>query len=166
MTEFELSQIMVAGAIAFDVASFQFKARKKLLICFLASSGLISAHFFMLGQNVGGFLYLLTLLRFFTAYFSKSTVWIFVFLAASVGAFILNYQSMYSILALIGALASTYGAFQQNDLRIRIFMLVGTLSWLAFNIIVFSPVAVVRQCLFAVSNLVGLVRFYGKGAQE
>ncbi len=165
MTNFAISQSLVAAAIAFDLASFQFKNREKLLFCFIASSGLLSIHFFVLGQNVGGVLYLLTLLRFLTAYISKSPVWLFVFLAASVGAFLVTYQSMYSVLALSGALASTYGAFQREDLRLRIFMFAGTVSWLAFNLLIFSPVAVMRQSLFALSNLVGLWRFYRRSDQ-
>lgn len=162
MTNFAISQVLVAAAIAFDIASFQFKAREKLLICFLASSGLISIHFFLLGQSVGGALYLLTFLRFLTAFLSKSWLWLYAFLVASVGAVAITYQSMFAILALCGALASTYGAFQKDDRRIRVFMFIGTVSWLAFNLFIFSPVAVLRQSLFALSNVVGFWRFYVK----
>ena len=162
MSSFVISQILVAVAIAFDIASFQFKNREKLLACFMASSALLSIHFFVLDQNIGAALYLLTFLRFFTAFFSKSTIWLFVFLPASIAAFLFTYQSAISFLALFGALASTFGAFQRDDLRVRILMLVGTISWLAFNLVIFSPLAVVRQSLFAISNLVGLWRFYGR----
>lgn len=146
--------------MVFDIASFQFRTREKLLICFLASSGLISAHFLIQGEVTGGALYALTFLRFLAAYSSKSPYWLTAFLVASIGACVVTYQSVYSLLALAGALASTYGAFQREDLRIRIFMLVGTTFWLVFNLVIFSPVAVARQVMFAVSNIVGLWRFH------
>jgi hypothetical protein len=81
-------------------------------------------------------------------------------IAASFCTFLFTFESNYSVLALIGSLASTYGAFQREDLRLRKFMFVGTLSWLIFNLITYSPLAVVRQSLFALSNLVGFWRFY------
>ncbi|MFM9726320.1 YgjV family protein [Streptomyces scabiei] len=39
-------------------------------------------------------------------------------------------------------------------------MLVGTSMWIAHNIMVVSPIAVVMECLFLTSNIVGLYRFY------
>lgn len=163
MGNFALSQWLVIGVLLFDAASFQFKDRKKLLICLLCSSGLLSAHFFILDQSIGGALYLLTFCRFLAAaYFAKSQAILLIFLLATIGTSFFTYHSLISGFALVGSLSSTYGAFQRSDLRIRLFMLVGTISWLVFNVVIFSPMAVVRQLIFATSNLVGLWRFYKK----
>ena len=165
MSYFVISQALVTTAIVFDIASFQFKSREKLIACFLASSLLLSAHFFVLGQSSGGALYLLTFLRFLTAYFSKNQIWIVIYLLLAFGIFVITYQEIFSVFAFIGALASTYGAFQKNDRRIRIFMFIGTISWLVFNCIIFSPMAVLRQSIFAISNIIGYWRFYSRNPQ-
>ena len=161
MTAFQLSQSLVGTAILFDAASFQFRSRKAILWCFLASSALISAHFFVLGEMIGGVLYSLTFARFLTGYFSQKRHWLILFICLSLIAFCFTYCTPISVLALFGSLASTCAAFQPTDLKLRVYMLTGTLLWLVFNWSIWSPTAVVRQSIFVVSNLLGLWRYYG-----
>ncbi len=162
MSTFLLSQILVGIAVVFDAAAFQFKDRGKIFVCFLFSSGLISAHFLLLGQDIGAAVYFLTFLRFLAGYVAKSRYWLLIFLLATTVVSIVTYQSPVSALAFCGGVFSTVGAFQRDDLRLRGYMLAGTSLWLVFNLVVFSPVAVVRQSVFIVSNVVGLMRHYGR----
>ncbi len=45
MNDFLLSQVLVAIAIGFDLLSFQFKERQKIVACLFCAGVLISTHF-------------------------------------------------------------------------------------------------------------------------
>lgn len=54
----------------------------------------------------------------------------------------------------------TYASFQGKDFTLRLLMIVGTVCWIVHNLLAFSPLAVVMETVFLISNLVGLWRFY------
>lgn len=59
MNLFVLSQMLVAMAFVCDIVSFQFPDRKTILACLVASTGLSSAHYFLLLSPSAGCLMLL-----------------------------------------------------------------------------------------------------------
>lgn len=64
-------------------------------------------------------------------------------------------------LLLLASQRQTRAAFCPDDRQLRRWMLLGTLCWLANNLLVGSPVAALMEGLFLVSNLVGYYRHYG-----
>nr|WP_235576760.1 YgjV family protein [Pseudoalteromonas sp. P1-9] len=80
----------------------------------------------------------------------------------SISAVYIIWHSWISLIALFAALLQTYASFQANDFTLRCFMIVGTLCWILHNVLVFSPVAVMMESVFLMSNLIGLWRFYAK----
>lgn len=163
MSAFLASQILVGIAFLTDFVSFQFKDRKKILLFLCVSAALISAHYFLLGRNTAGLLVSISILRFVTSYFSTRKVWMFSILGVTLLGFVYTYASSLSFLILIALMLITIGAFQKEDKYLRILMMGGTILVIVYNAIIFSPMAVLLEGSFFVSNLIGYYRFYIRG---
>ncbi|MCK6265863.1 YgjV family protein [Vibrio sp. ZSDE26] len=66
------------------------------------------------------------------------------------------------ILAGIASLLLTKASFTRNDKLMRCLMLLGVIVWSVHNVIVGTPVAVLMDILFVISNLVGYYRVHIK----
>ncbi len=86
------------------------------------------------------------------------------FMGLSCLAVFATYQGLLALLGLLASLLQTRAAFCLDDRLLRRWMLLGTLCWLANNLLVGSPVAALMEGLFLVSNLVGYYRHYGRRA--
>lgn len=157
---FLLSQCLVSVATLLDLASFQFKSRRLILLCLFGSVLLTAWHFFLLGQQSAGWLMLIAATRYLYCVFARQRLMMLCFILFSVTAVLLTWHSWLSGIALAATLIQTVASFQSQDLKLRSMMLVGTSMWIAHNIMVVSPIAVVMECLFLTSNIVGLYRFY------
>jgi hypothetical protein len=160
MSPFILSQILVGIAIVFDILSFQFKERTKIVTCLLVSCTLISAHFMILGHWTAVCLGILAALRFATSLFSTSIKVMLLFVAATIILTALSYNGLLSLLAGCGGCFGTVASFCKDDKRLRQLMLVGTSLWIVHNYLAGSPGAVLMEAIFIASNLVGYVRYY------
>jgi hypothetical protein len=162
LTPFVISQILVAIAICFDLLSFQFKERPKIISCLIISCILISCHFALLGHWTATGLGLLATLRFLASLATTSKKIMTVFMAITVAITIFSFSGILSILSCLGSLFGTAGTFCRDDKRLRQIILIGTSLWLVHNILAKSPTAVLMEALFITSNLVGYYRFYLK----
>ncbi|MBY4675195.1 YgjV family protein [Marinobacterium arenosum] len=160
MSHFLLSQILVAIAICFDLLSFQFKERKRIVACLACAGVLISSHFALLEQWTAAALMSIATVRYLTSVFTTSRLTMLLFAAASVISTLFTYAGLISLLSCSGSLLQTVAAFQRDDRRLRLLMIVGTSVWLLHNYLANSPVAVVMEALFIGSNLVGYYRHY------
>jgi len=157
---FILSQCLVAIATLLDLASFQFKQRQVILACLFSSVLLTSVHFVLLDNFSAASLMLIAALRYGYCIFARKSWVMIAFMLLSISAVLFTWQSWVSFIALSATLLQTYASFQGKDFTLRILMIVGTIGWIAHNALVFSPLAVVMETVFLVSNLVGLWRFY------
>ena len=162
MSPFFISQILVAIAICFDLLSFQFKERPKIISCLIISCILISCHFAILGHWTATGLGLLATVRFMASLFTTSKKVMGLFMFATVVISIFSFSGILSILSCLGSLFGTAGTFCKDDKRLRQIILIGTSLWLIHNILAGSPTAVLMEALFITSNLVGYYRFYLK----
>lgn len=162
MTPFLLSQILVAIAICFDLLSFQFKERGRIIACLVISCTLISCHFAILGYWTASGLGLLATVRFLTSLVTTSRTVMAIFMTASAIITVVTFNGLLSVLSGLGSLFGTAGTFCRDDKHLRQIMLIGTSLWLVHNILAKSPTAVVMEALFITSNLVGYYRFYMK----
>lgn len=160
MSPFVLSQILVGIAICFDILSFQFKERTKIVACLLVSCLLIAAHFLILGHWTAVCLGLLAALRFAASLFSTSKKLMLVFIAATLVLAALTYNGLLSLLAGSGGCFGTAASFCKEDKRLRQLMLVGTSLWIIHNYLAGSPGAVLMEAIFITSNVVGYFRYY------
>ena len=163
MSAFTLSQLLVAIAIVFDLMSFQFKTRERIVACLFVSGILISIHFCLLAQWTAAGLMGIATVRYLTSIFTTSKKVMWFFSGAAVLMSGLTYSGLVSVISCIGTLFQTRAAFCQADKNLRLLMIVGTSFWLCHNILVGSPMAVLMELLFIGSNLVGYYRYYFRG---
>ncbi len=160
MSHFFISQILIGIAIFFDILSFQFKERKKIVACLLVSCTLISIHFMLLDHWTAACLGLLAAIRFTTSLFSTSKRVMGFFVFATIAIAALSYEGLLSILACAGGCFGTAASFCKEDKQLRQLMLVGTSLWIIHNYLAGSPAAVLMEAIFIGSNLVGYFRYY------
>ena len=160
MTPFFLSQILVAIAIGFDLMSFQFKDRQKIVTCLFFAGTLISSHFILLEQWTAASLMVIATIRYLVSVFSTSSKLKYLFCTASVISTTVTYSGLVSVISCFASIFQTVAAFNKDDRRLREFMIVGTALWLLHNYLIGSPTAVIMEILFIGSNLVGYYRHY------
>lgn len=157
---FVISQILIAIAFLFDLASFQFKKREVTLICFASAASLISAHYFLLDQSTAGFVIALSATRFVVSVFStdRRLKYLFLVLITIVG--MITYDEIFDLLLIAAGYFGTLAAFQPSEKLLRQLMMAGTISVITFNIIIFTPVGIAVETFFLGSNLLSYWRFY------
>ena len=162
---FVWSQVLIAIAIVFDIASFQFKQRRQIVCCLCVSGILISVHFILLEQWTAAGLLMLASIRYFCSIFTTSKRLMSVFLLSALIITVGTFSGLLSVLSFTATLFQTTAAFCQSDQRLRQLMIVGTSLWLVHNYLAGSPTAVLMEVLFIGSNLVGYYRYYGVSLQ-
>ncbi|WP_104399034.1 YgjV family protein [Vibrio penaeicida] len=162
MSAFMLSQVLVGFAIVFDLMSFQFKERKKIVGCLFCAGVLISSHFILLEQWTAASLMLIATIRYLSSIFSTSSKLMIFFCGTSAIATVVTFSGITSILSCLGSMFQTVAAFNKDDKKLRELMLIGTSFWLIHNYVVGSPTAVLMEVLFISSNLIGYYRHYYK----
>lgn len=157
---FLLSQILVGIAIIFDLISFQFKERKKIVSCLFCAGILISLHFALLEQWTATTLMMIATVRYLSSIFSTRHWLMYFFVGLTSLATFFTFSGVASILSFLGSSFQTIAAFNANDKKLRQLMIVGTSFWLIHNIVVGSTGAVVMEILFISSNVLGYYRYY------
>ncbi|QQX79410.1 YgjV family protein [Shewanella sp. KX20019] len=161
MSAFMLSQCLISIAIVFDILSFQFKQKQKIVACLCVSGVLISSHFALLEQWTATALMLLATMRYYVSIFSHSKRLMCIFLSLNTLVLAYTFSGVLSLLSFTGSSVQTMAAFCHSDLRLRQLMLIGTSIWLINNALLGSPAAVVMELLFISSNLIAYYRYYG-----
>lgn len=162
-SSFLFSQILASVTLICDLVSWQFKERNKILSCFIIGSAFYGAHFLILGAWTGAALAALAVARFVVAIKKPGNKrFLYFFLTLTILITAATYQSWVSLLAGLGTFLGTIGSFQEKDRGLRLFLMVATASWIAHNIIVWTPVGILLESGFLVSNLIGYWRYYRK----
>lgn len=161
MNIFLVSQVLAGIAFISDMASFQFKARKTILLCLLFSSFLLTVHFFLLESYLSAGVVFLSLLRFLVAYYSTRSFWIYIFIGLTFAAFLgVQDFSFQGYLALLAGILFSISAFQKTDKRVRLSFMLAALFWIPHVYLVGSPMSFLVEIFFLLSNLVGYFRYY------
>ena len=162
MSNFLLSQILIGFAICFDMMSFQFKDRKKIVLCFFCASILIGIHFALLEQYTAAGLILITAIRFLTSIFTTSKKMMSLFLVSYTLVTMISYAGFLSLLTYGASMISSIASFCNDDRLLRQLMLLSTIIWVIHNYYANSPAAVLMEILFICSNSIGYYRHYIK----
>ena len=115
MSNFLLSQILIGFAICFDMMSFQFKDRKKIVLCFFCASILIGIHFVLLEQYTAAGLILITAIRFLTSIFTTSKKMMSLFLVSYTLVTMISYAGFLSLLTYGASMISSIASFCNDD---------------------------------------------------
>lgn len=157
---FIASQVLVFFALGFDFLSMQYKKRKYTLLCLLTSASLISIHYFLLSKVVAGIIILVSVIRYITCYYTTDKKFLYLFLSINTAIFIITYAEIYDTVIYLALLFITVGVFQKNNKWLRKLMMVGTSMLVVYNLIIFSPMAVIVEGSFLASNFIGYYRHY------
>ena len=163
MGSFLLSQMVAAIAFACGAISFQWKARRFMLLSLSGSAVANACHFFILGRAAPGTLYLIIGARCLAAAFSVNRKIMYLFFGLIVAGFVFSYKHPIEFLGLFATLLATYGSFQSTARRVRVIMMLCNVSWMTHNVVVGTPVAAVTEATFLTSNVLGYWRFHGRG---
>ncbi len=165
MDSFLISQVLAAIALGCGAISFQSRTRRSILLWLLGTAVFNASHFFILDRPDAGTLYLVIAARCLVAAFSVNRKIMYVFIGLVVIGFFYSYKSPIGFLGLFGALSATYGSFQRDEQRLRVFHMLSNASWMAYDIVVGTPVAAVTEATFLTSNVLGYWRFHGRGCE-
>ncbi|WP_213999098.1 YgjV family protein [Arsukibacterium sp.] len=148
------------AAIAFGSGIFAFwqQQRSAMLKFWFISAVVNASHFALLGQYEAALFVGLTAIRFLVAAIQPRQHWMLLFMLAATLILLSTYNSPLNLLPYAAAMLGTYGSFQTSLGRVRLCMAVGASSWIIHNILVGSPVAVMMELAFLLSNLVGFIR--------
>ncbi len=157
---FFASQILAWIAIIADVFSFQFKERKKIIVFFMIAATCIAAHYFLLERYAATALIVLGIIRFFIAYHSTWIFWKYIFIAWFAVLTYVFLKDWYDILIFLAMSLSTIASFRKDDKSLRLLMMWGTSTTIVYNVLVFSPVGILLESIFLLSNIIGYYRHY------
>jgi hypothetical protein len=159
-TAFILSQVLIFGAMLFDFLSFQFKERKKTMLCLVVSSCFIATHYFLLDQLSSGVMVSFSVLRFIVAYFSTNKKRVLFFIGLNTISLFFTYSAPLDLLFYVGLTVFIIGNFQANNKLMRQLMMCGTSIVVLYNILIPSPMGAINEAIFLTSNFIGYWRFY------
>ncbi|PWB38870.1 MAG: hypothetical protein C3F02_01230 [Parcubacteria group bacterium] len=157
---FVLSQIAMFIAMGFDFLSLQFKKRQPTFLCLIVSASLISTHYFLLGRIAAGVIVFISVLRFITCYFTTNKKYFFIFIGLNTISLFFTYKTPTDLIIYFGLIIFIIGNFQENNKLMRKLMMVGTSIIVLYNYIIFSPMGVIAEGSFLLSNFVGYYRHY------
>ncbi len=152
------SQLLAAIAFGCGIFAFWQQQRSAMLKFWFISAVLNASHFGLLGQYEAALFVGLTAIRFLVAAIQPRRYWMLLFMAAATAILLLTYSAPLNLLPYAAAMLGTFGSFQTRVGLVRLCMAVGASIWILHNILVGSPVAVLMELAFLVSNLVGFLR--------
>lgn len=124
---------------------------------------MISVHYFLLGQLAAGVIVFFSVLRFITCYFTTDKRYLFIFIGLNTISLFFTYKALTDLIIYIGLIIFITGNFQADNRLMRKLMMVGTSIIIIYNAIIFSPMGVIAEGSFLISNFIGYYRFYIKG---
>lgn len=147
-------------AMGFDFLSMQYKKREHTFLCLIVSASLISAHYFLLSRVAAGIIVFFSVLRFITCYFTTDKKYLYIFILLNTLALIFTYKDAYDLIVYMGIVIFIIGNFQKDNKRMRKIMMVGTSLVIIYNLLIFSPMGIIAESSFLLSNLIGYYRHY------
>ena len=162
LSDFILSQILIGIAMTIDVISFQFKKREKVLLFLTISCIFISAHFYFLKEFTSMGLIGISAVRYFVGIFTTSKLMVLIFVSLSFILTFFTYSHFIDIVALSATTIATVAAFCKQDKLLRQLLLLATSIWIITLIVINSPMAILMESCFLLSNLLGYYRIYLK----
>jgi len=150
--------------MGFDFLSFQYKKREHTFLCLIVSASLISAHYFLLGKIAAGVIVSISVLRFITCYFTTNKKYLLIFIALNTISLFFTYKDLTDLIIYAGSIIFIIGNFQKDNKLMRKLMMGGTSIVVLYNAIIFSPMGIITEGSFLISNFIGYYRHYVKNS--
>jgi hypothetical protein len=156
--------IQAVGLLAavVNVFNVQMKTRRGILAITIVAATLWTTHYFLLGALTGAAMNAIGLLIVILFYFFDKTkpAWVFWLAMAMIivaGAF--AWKDGLSIMPIIGTIFAITAFWQSSEQTIRKLLIITSLFWLVYNVIVLSYVGAVKEVFAIGSALIALWRY-------
>lgn len=149
---FSPAQLLGYAAFGFGVACFAQRDDRRFKLFMAAECAAYIGHFWLLGQPTAVASTTVSLLRSLAAIKAKTPALGVFFIALSAGLGLWLMQGGLSLLPIAASCIGTYALFFLTGLRMRALMLLGTLLWLANNLLVGSIGGSLLEAVLALTN--------------
>lgn len=140
--------------------AFLFKSDKKMKVTYALAESTFSIHFFMLGAMTASMMTALVGIRSLCSLSLKLKGLYLPFMGLHLIFGGAKAEAPADLLALIGSLIATHAFFKLTGTKLRIWLIVVCLLWLAHNIIKLSYGGIILECLYISANCIYLLKFY------
>jgi hypothetical protein len=147
-------------AMGTDFLSLQYKKRAQTFLCLIISACLISTHYFLLHKLAAGVIVSISVLRFITCYFTTDKKYLFIFIGLNTISLFFTYTEIYDLVIYAALVIFIIGNFQEDNKLMRKIMMVGTSVAILYNVIILSPMGIIAESSFLISNFIGYYRHY------
>lgn len=144
---------------------FQIDHRKHMLYLKICAGLMFTVHFFLLGAFTGAITNLVNVFRNvvysqrFERKWADSILWLILFVAVFLSVGVFTWDGYPTVLPVIGMIAGTIGFWMKSTTVIRFASVIGSLSWLTYNVIVGSYAGIATELFVLGSLAVGILRF-------
>jgi hypothetical protein len=159
---FIISQVAMTIAMGLDFLAFQYKKREHILLCLITVAALMSLHYFLLGKIAAGVIISISALRYLTCYFTTNKKYVFIFIAINTISLFFTFKDPTDLIIFAGVILLTVGSFQKDNRLMRKLMMGAIPLFIIYDLIIFSPMAVIANVSLLVSSIVGYYRHYLK----
>lgn len=160
-----LSQIFAAVAFGFGIVAFQCTGRRRILVCKATQMIFYGVHFVALGRHGAAALMAVNAARDLTALRTTRRSVAVIFILLAVVGFLATVTHPLGYLGLVAVIFGSIGSFAAREGVMRLMYMTGCSLWLAHNILLGSPVAILMEACFLASQIVGLWRFQRRTAK-
>jgi len=153
----------IIGLIVITVG-MQSKNKKNMLLAQTITNSCFMIQYFMLGAITGAVMYIVNTIRTFTFYtwdkkYKPNIFLLLIFVILAIGFGVYTYKGIYSLLPIIGSLASTYGGWQKEAKIMRVGMMISS-SILIIHDLHFGAYSGMMTYIFVFSSsLISFIRF-------
>lgn len=160
-----IAQVIGLLAIISYAISPHAKTKKRVLVFHLISSILYALQYFLLNafsaviaNSVGAVkCYAFYLYEKKEKEIPKSLFWIFMLIILVLGAF--TYNNIYSLIPIFSSVLSLYAVWQDNLKVFRVIVIISSISWIMYNIIVGAYIGVIGNMFQLTSAIIAIIRF-------
>jgi hypothetical protein len=164
LTNFWFIQSIGVVALIFVFFAWNAKNRKTLLQLQAVNVALFIIQYALLHAYTGAIVQCITLAR--NIVFSKkgekkwasSPLWTYFFMALSIVGLIIFWQGWVSLLPVVGVIVGTYGMSKDRPSDMRFYILLTTLVWTPYNLLVHSYSGFIGEVVSDIGVLVGMYR--------
>lgn len=155
----------VCDAIVLILAVIGARSQSKKITLFFAVFGnlILTLEYSLLGALTGAVIVFLNATRCFTFFMftkhnkNKSLKVLIIFEVLNVVCGIIAWESIWSLLIILGTLFYTYGLWQENVLMLKYSTIAVTASWIIYNFVVMAYVGVLRSLAEFISALSAII---------
>ncbi len=159
-TSFIASQIILLFGMILGFLSLQVKKREYTFLYLIISTILISISYFLLNKITAGVIVSISVLRFITCYFTTEKKYLILFIALNTISLFFTYKEIYDLVIYIWLVIFIIWNFQEDNKLMRKLMMIWTFIGLLYNVIILSPMWVISEGSFLISNFIWYYRYY------